>query len=162
MCRLGLGWDQSTVCIWQGSKTVQDVQWSYRLENSLTLFQIPRNKLLQRSHLGLFGWSWHLPRGYSWLKLVSAVTLTHVEFKALNDLVFKTKISPSREIAGVIITMSWVWLIFRQLNQWEFVDVWKHSELDKSQNRRRTLKSTANWQSSSWQLFTYQTSWGQA
>ena len=23
--------------------------------------------------------------------------------------------------------MSWVWLIFRQFRQWEFVDVWKHS-----------------------------------
>ena len=41
----------------------------------------------------------------------------------------KKIISPSkisRENAGVIITISWVWLIFRQLRQLEFVEVWKH------------------------------------
>ena len=37
-----------------------------------------------------------------------------------------------REIAGVIITMFWVWLIFRQPCQWESVDVWKHSDLNGS------------------------------
>ena len=44
----------------------------------------------------------------------------------------KTKISPLkflRNTAGGIITMSWVWLIFRQLCQWESVNVWKHSAL---------------------------------
>ena len=36
---LGWDWNQSTVCIWQGRKAIQDRQWSYHLERSLTLFQ---------------------------------------------------------------------------------------------------------------------------
>ena len=51
MCMLGSGRDQSTLCIWQGRKAVQDVQWSYRLESSLRLFQISFKKLLQGSNL---------------------------------------------------------------------------------------------------------------
>ena len=34
MCRLGSGSDQSTICIWQGRKALQDVQWCYSLESS--------------------------------------------------------------------------------------------------------------------------------
>ena len=84
---------------------------------------------IKNHHFSIFCCSWHLPLGFSWLILVSAVT--DVEFKTFKLFCFtKSKISPSktsREIYGVIITMSWVWLIFRQLRQWEYVDVWKHS-----------------------------------
>ena len=113
------------------------MQWSYSLESSSRLFQISWKNFLKEAnsiknhHLGLLGCSWRLPWGYSWLLLVSEVTLTHAEFKTLKLFCFtKTQISPSkisRKNAGVIITMSWVWLIFRQLRQWKFVDVWKHS-----------------------------------
>ena len=134
MCRLGSGWDQSTVYIWQGRKAVHDVQWSFSFESSLILFLISCKKTSSRkpSSLKIIIWAFlGLPWNYFLLLLVSAVTLKHVEYKTLKLFCFtKTKFSPSkisREIAGVIITMSWVWLIFRQLGRWEFVDVWKHS-----------------------------------
>ena len=87
MCRLRPGWDQSTVCICQGRKAVWYVQWSYRVESSLRLYQISFKKILHCSHLkknhnfGSFGYSWCLLWGFPWLLLVSAATLTHVEFK---------------------------------------------------------------------------------
>ena len=78
MCRLGSGWDQSTVCIWQGRKAVHDVQWCYSLESSLRLFHIFCKKT------------------YSWLLLVSAVTLPHVEFKTFKLFCCtKTQIFPN-------------------------------------------------------------------
>ena len=136
------------------------MQWSYSLESSSRLFHISCKKKFLREaisvkknhHLGLWGCSWRLPLGYFWLLIVSAVTLTHAEFKTLKWFCFtKTQISPSkisRKNAGVIITMSWVWLIFRQLRQWEFVDVWKHSAQHSSAGRwsqRPCWPSPSHW-----------------
>ena len=81
---------------------------------------------------GSFGCSWLLLWGYPGLLFVSAATLTHVEFKTLNywtKIWNKSTSKISREIDGVIITLSWVWLIFRQPCHWEFLDVPKHSDV---------------------------------
>ena len=113
------------------------MQWSYRVESSLRLYQISFKNLLHGSHLhkritilaflDIHDVFFEVILGFYWCQQLPWHMLSS-NFKTI--LFSKKKNSPltiSWEIASEIITMSWVWLIFRQPCQWEFVDVWKHS-----------------------------------
>ena len=70
MCRLGSGWDQSTVCNCQGRKAVHDVQWSFILESLLRLFQIScKNFFMEAVSIK------KTPFGPYWMFLMSSLRL---------------------------------------------------------------------------------------
>ena len=132
----GNSWHHLRGCNWlkPGSTRIliHDESKTYRVD------QISCKKSLQGSHLLWKSVFWLL-----WMFLTPSLRLflTYIGVSSYLDtclvqnfriLLFfiQQKSYPIflREIAGVIITMFWVWLIFRQPCQWESVDVWKHSE----------------------------------